>query len=72
MSKESSKENNESDGVTFEYLLTFSKECLAQGLLKCVKFKHDYISKIKALRKKNKILEFKNEILQKSYENLHT
>jgi len=54
-----------------KYLLTISKEYLAQGLLKCVKFKQGHISKIKTLRKENKVLKNEND-LQKSYGNLHT
>jgi len=48
-----------------------SKEYLAKCLLKCVKFEHNHISKIKALRKENIVLKFENEILQKSCEKLH-
>jgi len=54
-----------------EYLLTFTKEYLAQVLLKSVKFEQDHISKIKVLRKKNKVIKKKKETLQRSCENLH-
>ena len=41
MGGENSEDNDESKEVALEYLLTFSKDYLAQGLLKCVKFKQD-------------------------------
>ena len=46
-----------------------SKEYLAKGLLKCVKFEQNHISKIKALRKENIVLKFENEILQNLVKN---
>ena len=63
MARQSSWENNEFVEVIMEYLLTFSKEYLAQGLLKRVKFKQDHTSKIKALINKNKVLKKENETL---------
>ena len=63
MARESSEENDESKEVTLEYFLSLSKEYLTQSLLKCVKFEQDHSSKIKALRKKNKVLKLENETL---------
>ena len=63
MVRESSQESDESEEITLAYLLTFTKEYLAQGLLKYVKFEQYNISKIKALRKGNKVLKLENETL---------
>jgi len=41
MGSENSEYNDESEEVALEYLLTYSKDYLAQGLLKYVKFKQD-------------------------------
>jgi len=35
MARENSRENHESEEVTSKYLLTFSKQYLTQGLLRC-------------------------------------
>jgi len=61
MARESSAENDEFEEVALEYLLTFSKKYLTQGLLKCVTFEQEHIFKIKALREENKVLKKKNE-----------
>jgi len=44
MATQKLRENNESEEITLEYLLTFLKEYLPQGLLTCVKFKQNHIS----------------------------
>ena len=59
MATQKLRENNESEEITLEYLLTFLKEYLPQGLLTCVKFKQNHISKIKGLRKGTKFLKKK-------------
>ena len=66
------RESDESEQVTLEYLLTFTKVYLVQVLLKCVKYEQDHIFEIKALRKDYKFLKKKNDSLQRSCENIHT
>ena len=72
MSRENSRENDESIGATLDYLLTFTKGYLAHGLLKWIKFQQDHISKIKALRKEYKVLKKENKTLENSCESLYT
>jgi len=61
MDREKSGENNESEGGNIRISPYLHKECLGQGLLKCVKFERDHVSEIKALGKENKVLEKENE-----------
>ena len=60
------EEDEDSKKVKLEYLFTFMKEYLAQELLKCVRYKQEYLSEIKALKKENKILKKRKK--KKNYE----
>ena len=51
MARDNTWENDEFEEVTLEYLLTFTREYLAKGLLKCVKYMQDDITATKALKK---------------------
>ena len=63
MARENTRKSDEYKELTFKYLLTSTRKYLAQGLLMCIKYEQDHISKIKAHKKENKFLKKKNENL---------
>ena len=52
--------------------LEYSKNELAQALIKCIQCEQQYLSKIKALRKIIRDLSVEKEVLQKSNNKSHT
>jgi len=60
-----------SNEVDYSDLLEYSKDELAQALIKCIQYEQDYLSKIKSLKKIINNLSFKKECLEKSKDKAH-
>jgi len=65
-------EYESSDEVDYSNLLEYSKDELAQALIKCIQCEQDYLSKIKSLNKTISNLTFEKECLEKSKIEIHT
>jgi len=70
--QEDETEDESSDEVDCSYLLIYSKDEFVQTLIKCIQCKHEYLSKIKSLKKTIRDLSFEKEVLQKSNNEFQT
>jgi len=60
-----------SDEVDYSDLPEYSKDVLAQALIKCIQYEQGYLSKIKSLKKTISSLSFEKECLEKSKNEAH-
>ena len=69
--QEEETEYKSSDEVDYSDFLEYSKDELARALIKCIQCEHDYLSKIKSLKKTISNLSLEKECLEKSKVEAH-